>query len=79
MSATTSTNSPAAELLELAGAIPEDAIVEPTPDPLLMMAADANDLVGRIRGGQGGDLNNLVQRAIAERSAADGEAHRRAA
>lgn len=46
-------------------------IVEPAPDPLLMLAADANDLVSRIHGGQGDDLNHLVQRAIAERSAAE--------
>lgn len=46
------------------------AFVEPAPDPLSLFAVDANELIGRMHAGEGGDLNDLVQRTLHDRRAA---------
>lgn len=44
--------------------------VEPTPDPLSLMAVDANELIGRMHAGEGWDVNALVKKSLHDRRAA---------
>ncbi|MEM9559670.1 MAG: hypothetical protein AAF995_05135 [Planctomycetota bacterium] len=46
--------------------------------PVDSFAVDANELVRRMQAGEGGDLNGLIERSLADRSAAS-SAERRAA
>lgn len=44
--------------------------VEPAPDPLTLMAVDANELIGRMHAGEGWDVNALIKKSLHDRRAA---------